>query len=171
MNQLKFKTAGKLQIILEEFIEYTPILQRKTGGCQHVNRLDLQALGSHQPVMPKHLHDHWSLPIKVYGFFKLKMSYRGIGVSWACHVSCSGWMLFRICHVSDCVYVRNFVERAEAVFFCSLCLILFFSNFFFKVYSFTLVLARWWVNAVTGRFLGITGWDPSVYKSNQLHVR
>ena len=24
-NRLKFKTAGKLQIILEEFIEYTPI--------------------------------------------------------------------------------------------------------------------------------------------------
>ena len=24
-NQLKFKTAGKLPIILEEFIEYTPI--------------------------------------------------------------------------------------------------------------------------------------------------
>ena len=32
-SQLKFKTAGKLPTILEEFIEYTP---RKTGGCQHV---------------------------------------------------------------------------------------------------------------------------------------
>ena len=36
-NQLKFiKTAGKLWIILEEFIEYIPILQRETGGCEHV---------------------------------------------------------------------------------------------------------------------------------------
>ena len=41
---LKFKTAGKLPIILEEFMEYTPIYWRKTGGCPTCNRLDLQTL-------------------------------------------------------------------------------------------------------------------------------
>ena len=35
-NRLKFKTAGKLPIGLEESIEYTPIYWRETGGCQHV---------------------------------------------------------------------------------------------------------------------------------------
>jgi hypothetical protein len=35
-SRLKFKTAGKSPILLEEFIEYTPILWRETGGCQHV---------------------------------------------------------------------------------------------------------------------------------------
>jgi hypothetical protein len=35
-NRLKFKTAGELPIVLEEFIEYTPRLKRKTVGCQHV---------------------------------------------------------------------------------------------------------------------------------------
>jgi hypothetical protein len=35
-NRLKLKTAGKLRIILEEFIEYTLIHEGKTGGCQHV---------------------------------------------------------------------------------------------------------------------------------------
>jgi hypothetical protein len=35
-NQLKFKTAGKSLIILEEFKEHTPIYVKKTGGCQHV---------------------------------------------------------------------------------------------------------------------------------------
>ena len=33
---LKFKIARKLPIILEEFIEYTPIYPTKTGGCQRV---------------------------------------------------------------------------------------------------------------------------------------
>jgi hypothetical protein len=33
---LKFKTARKLPIFLEEFIEYIPIERRRTGGCQHV---------------------------------------------------------------------------------------------------------------------------------------
>ena len=50
-NRLKFKTAGKLPIILEEFIEYK---RRMSSTC---NRLELQALGS-QPVMPKNLPDH-----------------------------------------------------------------------------------------------------------------
>ena len=63
-NQLKFKIAGKLRIIFEEFIEYTPIYQsfyenrkenRRMWTC---NRLDLQTLGS-QPVMPKNLPNHW----------------------------------------------------------------------------------------------------------------
>ena len=35
-NGLKLTTAGKLPTILEESIEYTPIQQRKTGGCEHV---------------------------------------------------------------------------------------------------------------------------------------
>jgi hypothetical protein len=35
-NRLKLKTAGKLPIILHEFIEYCPIQLKKTGGCQHV---------------------------------------------------------------------------------------------------------------------------------------
>jgi hypothetical protein len=35
-NRLKFKIARKLPLILEEFIEYTPIYSKKTGGCQHV---------------------------------------------------------------------------------------------------------------------------------------
>ena len=36
-NGLKFKTAGKLPIILEEFSEYTPHFIKETGGCRHVN--------------------------------------------------------------------------------------------------------------------------------------
>ena len=36
INRLKSKTAWKLPIIFEEFIEYTPIFWRKSGRCQHV---------------------------------------------------------------------------------------------------------------------------------------
>ena len=36
INRLKFKTAGNLPTILEEFIEYTPIQWRKPRWCQHV---------------------------------------------------------------------------------------------------------------------------------------
>jgi hypothetical protein len=41
MNRLslrnnQFKTAGKLPIVLEEFVGYTPISKRKTGGFQYV---------------------------------------------------------------------------------------------------------------------------------------
>ena len=57
INWLKFKTAGKLPIILEESIEYTPVLWRKTGGCQHVTGWTCKHLGS-QPVIPKNLPDH-----------------------------------------------------------------------------------------------------------------
>ena len=38
-NRLKFKTAGKLPIVLEEFIEYTP--KGNTGGRQHVTPVGL----------------------------------------------------------------------------------------------------------------------------------
>jgi hypothetical protein len=50
-NQLKFKTARKLPIILEESTEYT---QFNKGKAEHVhsNRLDLQTLGS-RLIMPK----------------------------------------------------------------------------------------------------------------------
>jgi hypothetical protein len=33
---LKFKISEKLTIIVEEFIEYTPIQQRQPESCQHV---------------------------------------------------------------------------------------------------------------------------------------
>jgi hypothetical protein len=35
-NWLKFKIAKRLPVILKEFVDYTPILIRKTEGCQHV---------------------------------------------------------------------------------------------------------------------------------------
>ena len=35
-NRLKFKTAGKLPIVIEESIEYTQYSKGKTGGCEHV---------------------------------------------------------------------------------------------------------------------------------------
>ena len=54
-NWLKLKTAGKLAIVLEEFIKYALIYWRMST-C---NRLNLQTLGS-QPVMSKNLPDHWS---------------------------------------------------------------------------------------------------------------
>ena len=47
------KSAGKLSTILEESIEYPPILIKE-------NRLDLQTLGSQPMIMPKNLPDHWS---------------------------------------------------------------------------------------------------------------
>ena len=51
-NRLKFKTGGKLSIILVEFIrEYALISSRKTGG-------NLQTLGGLQSLMPKNLPDH-----------------------------------------------------------------------------------------------------------------
>ena len=59
------KTAGKLPIIQEEFIEEDrrrrryPNLIKENRGLSTCNRLDLQTLGS-QPVMPKNLPDHWS---------------------------------------------------------------------------------------------------------------
>ena len=36
-----------------------PNLRKETGGCEHVNRLDLQSLGS-QPVMSKNLPEHFT---------------------------------------------------------------------------------------------------------------
>jgi hypothetical protein len=55
------KTAGKLPIILEEFVEYTPkLIKRKPEDINNmqINRLDLQTLGS-QPRVPENLPDHW----------------------------------------------------------------------------------------------------------------
>ena len=46
MNRLKFKTAGKLPIILEDSLEYTPILKKENWRMSTCNRLDLQTLGS-----------------------------------------------------------------------------------------------------------------------------
>ena len=57
-NRLKFKTTGQLPIILEEFIEYTPILMKENRTMSTCNRLDLQILGC-QLVMPKNLPDYW----------------------------------------------------------------------------------------------------------------
>ena len=56
---LKFKTAWKIGIILEDSIEYTRINKGKTEGCLTCNRWDLQTLGS-QPIRPKNPPDHGS---------------------------------------------------------------------------------------------------------------
>ena len=46
-NLLKFKTAGKSPIILEEFIkEYPPHLLKETPRMSRCSQLDLQTLGS-----------------------------------------------------------------------------------------------------------------------------
>jgi len=58
-NRLTFKTLGKLSIILEEFIDYTPLLIRENWRMSTCNRLDLQTLGS-QPIMSKKFPDHWA---------------------------------------------------------------------------------------------------------------
>ena len=58
-NWLKFKIAGKLLIVLEGFIEYTPKLLKENRRMWTCNRLDLQTLES-QPVMPKNVPDHCS---------------------------------------------------------------------------------------------------------------
>ena len=64
-NWLKFKTAGKLRINLEEIIEHTPNLIKKTRRMSTCNRLDLQTLGS-QPVMPTNLPNHWLYQVQKY---------------------------------------------------------------------------------------------------------
>ena len=56
-NWLKFKTAGKLLIILEEFKEYIPNLMKENRTMSTCKRLDLQTLGS-QPIMPENLPNH-----------------------------------------------------------------------------------------------------------------
>ena len=53
-NRLKFETAGNLPIVSEEFIEYTPISERKIGGSQHGTSWTCKTLGF-QPIMPKTL--------------------------------------------------------------------------------------------------------------------
>ena len=58
-NRLKFKTSGKLPIILEEFIEeYTPNLINENQRMSTCNQLDLQSLGSQPTTLPKNLPDH-----------------------------------------------------------------------------------------------------------------
>ena len=57
-NRLKFKTAGELLIILEEFIEYTPNLIKGNWRMSIYNRLDLQTLGSQPVIMPEILPGH-----------------------------------------------------------------------------------------------------------------
>ena len=59
-NRLKFKTAGKLLISLEEFIEYTPNSIKENRRMLTCNQLDLQTLGSQPISMPKNLPDHCS---------------------------------------------------------------------------------------------------------------
>ena len=57
-NRLEFKTAGKLPIILEVFIEYAITKEnRKMSTC---NRLDLGILGYRLVIMPKNLPGHRS---------------------------------------------------------------------------------------------------------------
>ena len=63
-NWLKFKAAGKLPNILDEFMEYTPNLIKGNRRMSTCNRSDLQTLGS-QPVMPNILPDHWLLGLKL----------------------------------------------------------------------------------------------------------
>ena len=57
MNRLKFKTAGKLPIILE-FHRIYPNLVRENRRIWTCNRLDLQTLGCQLVIMPKNLPDH-----------------------------------------------------------------------------------------------------------------
>ena len=57
-SRLKFKTAGKLPIILEEFIRIFPSLIKESRTMPTCSRLDLPTVGS-QPVMPKNLPSHW----------------------------------------------------------------------------------------------------------------
>ena len=59
-NRLKFKTAEKLSIILEEFVEYTPNLIKENRRMWTCNRSDLQSLGSQPVVMPKNIPYHAS---------------------------------------------------------------------------------------------------------------
>ena len=51
-NRLKFKTAGKLPIILEEFYSMYPNLIKENLRMWTCHRLDLQTLGSQPVVMP-----------------------------------------------------------------------------------------------------------------------
>ena len=58
-NRLKFRASGKLPIILEEFIEYTPILIKKNQNMStKFNWFDLETRG-YEPNMPKNLPGHW----------------------------------------------------------------------------------------------------------------
>ena len=79
-NRLTFKTAGKSPtIIIEQFLEYTPTQQRKTGGCQHVTGWTCKHLGS-QPVVPtKNLPDHCRRTLRLTGLISAPISWH---VTW-----------------------------------------------------------------------------------------
>ena len=57
-NRLKFKTAGKLPIILEESIEYTQNSVKGNRRMSTCNRLDLQTLGISTDYAKKS-PEHW----------------------------------------------------------------------------------------------------------------
>ena len=71
-NRLKFKTAGKLPIVSEEFKEHTPILMKQNRRMSTCNRLDLQTLGS-QPIIPINIPDHCSRFQEIYRSFQKKL--------------------------------------------------------------------------------------------------
>ena len=87
-NWLKFKTSGKLPIILEESMDYTLINEEKNRKKPTCSRLDMETLGS-RPNMPKNLPWYllWSLSdvfIGIWFFYQtcacaemLKVSTRG----------------------------------------------------------------------------------------------
>ena len=60
-NLLKFKTAGKWLIVLEEFYRIYPNLVQKHRRMSTYNRLDLQTLRSQPVIVPKNLPNQWSL--------------------------------------------------------------------------------------------------------------
>ena len=53
-NQLKFKTWGKLPIVLEEYREYTSNDERRTERSQPRNRLDLDMSGTRDTKILEH---------------------------------------------------------------------------------------------------------------------
>jgi hypothetical protein len=56
MNRLRFKTAGKLTIVVRGIRRIYPTLIEKTGGCpQHVTGWTWQTLGSQPMIMAKNL--------------------------------------------------------------------------------------------------------------------
>ena len=58
-QRLKFKTAGKFPIVLEQSMEYTSKLIKKNWKISTCSQLDLDTLGS-RPIMHKNLPGHCS---------------------------------------------------------------------------------------------------------------
>ena len=110
-DRLKFKTIGKLPIILEECIEYTPIVMKENRRMSTCNRLDLITLGS-QPVMPKNLPDHWTKYHKPYRPTKgLHKTFKWSSTLGHRHSTVS----FCNCHELDIVNCHLLVVSAETV--------------------------------------------------------